>query len=70
VWARTSPTTRAHGYGEDEIERKRLSLEGVLVPQPAAWNEAVLRDAGFVDVECFWRCLNFAAWVGVKPPAP
>jgi tRNA (cmo5U34)-methyltransferase len=60
---------RAHGYGEDEIERKRLSLEGVLVPQPAAWNEAILREAGFVDVECFWRCLNFAGWVGVKPCA-
>ena len=59
---------RAHGYGEDEIERKRLSLEGVLVPQPASWNEAILRDAGFVDVECFWRCLNFAGWVGIKPP--
>lgn len=58
---------RAHGYGEEEIERKRMSLEGVLVPQPAAWNESVLRDAGFVDVECFWRCLNFAGWVGVKP---
>lgn len=57
---------RAHGYGEDEIERKRLSLEGVLVPQPAPWNEALLRDAGFEEVECFWRCLNFAGWVGVK----
>jgi tRNA (cmo5U34)-methyltransferase len=60
---------RVHGYGEDEIERKRLSLEGVLVPQTAAWNEAVLRDVGFRDVECFWRCLNFAGWVGVKLPA-
>jgi hypothetical protein len=25
-----------------------------------------LRQAGFRDVECFWRCLNFAAWVAVK----
>jgi tRNA (cmo5U34)-methyltransferase len=57
---------RAHGYGEDEIERKRLSLEGVLVPRSAPWNEALLRDAGFDDVECFWRSLNFAGWVGVK----
>jgi tRNA (cmo5U34)-methyltransferase len=59
---------RAHGYGEEEIERKRLSLEGVLVPRSAPWNEALLRDAGFAEVECFWRCLNFAGWVGVKAP--
>jgi tRNA (cmo5U34)-methyltransferase len=57
---------RAHGYGEDEIERKRLSLEGVLVPVAAEWNEDLLRRAGFDDVECFWRCLNFAGWVAIK----
>jgi tRNA (cmo5U34)-methyltransferase len=57
---------RANGYGEEEIERKRLSLEGVLVPETASWNEQVLRAAGFDEVECFWRCLNFAGWVGVK----
>jgi tRNA (cmo5U34)-methyltransferase len=57
---------RAHGYGEEEIERKRLSLEGVLVPATASANEALLTDAGFTDVECFWRCLNFAGWIGIK----
>jgi tRNA (cmo5U34)-methyltransferase len=57
---------RANGYGDEEIERKRLSLEGVLVPATARWNEAVLADAGFDDVECFWRCLNFAGWIGIK----
>ena len=59
---------RANGYGEEEIERKRMSLEGVLVPVAAAWNEDLLRRAGFDDVECFWRCLNFAAWIAVKRP--
>jgi tRNA (cmo5U34)-methyltransferase len=57
---------RARGYGEEEIERKRLSLEGVLVPASAGWNEALLADAGFSEVECFWRCLNFAGWIGIK----
>ena len=57
---------RSNGYSHDEINRKRLSLEGVLVPMTAGWNEDLLRRAGFVDVECFWRCLNFAAWVAVK----
>jgi tRNA (cmo5U34)-methyltransferase len=57
---------RSNGYGEEEIERKRLSLEGVLVPVAAAWNEDLLRGAGFREVECVWRCLNFAAWLAVK----
>ena len=61
---------RATGYGEEEIERKRLSLEGVLVPLTAARNEELLRQAGFGDVECFWRCLNFAGWVAVKSGGP
>ena len=61
---------RATGYGEEEIERKRLSLEGVLVPLTSAQNEEVLRQAGFDDVECFWRCLNFAGWVAVKSGDP
>lgn len=56
----------AHGYSREEIDRKRLALEGVQVPITAAWNEDLLRAAGFADVECIWRHLNFAAWVGVK----
>jgi len=60
---------RAHGYGEEEIERKRLSLEGVLVPASAAWNETLLTDAGFAHVECFWRVLNFAGWIAIKRAA-
>ena len=31
------------GYSPEQIERKRLSLEGVLVPVTAAWNEELLR---------------------------
>lgn len=57
---------RAHGYSEDEIQRKRLALEGVLVPVTAKWNEELLRAAGFAEVECFWRNLNFAGWVAVR----
>jgi tRNA (cmo5U34)-methyltransferase len=60
---------RANGYGEEEIERKRLSLEGVLVPVAASWNEDLLARGGFEEVECFWRCLNFAGWVGIKGPS-
>ncbi len=56
----------ANGYSVDEIERKRLSLEGVLVPVTARWNEELLRAAGFGQVECFWRWMNFAGWVAVR----
>lgn len=56
----------ANGYGKDDIERKRLSLEGVLVPVTAAWNEELLKMAGFRQVDCFWRWMNFAGWVAVK----
>ena len=57
---------RDHGYSQEEIDRKRLSLEGVLVPVTAAWNEQLLRQSGFAEVDCFWRYLNFAGWIAVK----
>jgi tRNA (cmo5U34)-methyltransferase len=55
-----------NGYSHDEIERKRLSLEGVLVPVTARFNEELLRGAGFRQVDCFWRWMNFCGWVAVK----
>lgn len=55
-----------NGYSDEQIERKRLSLEGVLVPVTAAWNEELLRQAGFREVDCIWRWCNFAGWVAVR----
>ena len=55
-----------NGYSREEIDRKRLALEGVLVPVTAKWNEELLRMAGFREVDCFWRWMNFAAWVAIK----
>src|SRR2546422_165117 len=57
---------RAGGYTSEEIERKRLSLEGVLVPVTARWNEELLKTAGFRQTDCFWRWMNFAGWIAVK----
>jgi len=54
------------GYSDDDIERKRLSLEGVLVPLTAEWNMRLLERAGFSQVDCFWRWCNFAGWVAIK----
>lgn len=57
---------RRNGYSQDMIDRKRASLEGVLVPVTARMNEEFLRSAGFHEVDCFWRWANFAGWVAVK----
>lgn len=57
---------RGNGYSQDAIDRKRLSLEGVLVPVTAAWNEELLRAAGFAQVDCVWAWANFRAWVALK----
>jgi tRNA (cmo5U34)-methyltransferase len=55
-----------NGYSPEEVTRKALSLEGVLVPVTAAWNEDLIKSAGFRHVECIWRSLNFAGWVALK----
>lgn len=57
---------RAKDYSWEDIDRKRLSLEGVLVPVTASMNEAFLKSAGFTHLDCFWRALNFAGWIAVK----
>lgn len=57
---------KEHGYTQEQIASKRKSLEGVLVPVTAAWNEELLKQAGFTQVDCFWRWMNFAAWVAIK----
>jgi len=54
------------GYSLQEIEAKRKSLEGVLTPYTDAENRMLLLAAGFNHVECFWRSLNFAAWIAIK----
>ena len=56
----------ASGYSEKEVDVKDRALEGELVPLTARFNEEILRGAGFRSVECFWRHLNFAAWLAVK----
>lgn len=53
-------------YTQEQIARKRLALEGVLVPLTSEWNESLIQNAGFQKPECFWRHLNFAGWVARK----
>lgn len=55
-----------NGYSQESIDRKRLSLEGVLVPLPLTATTSILREAGFREVDCFWRWCNFAGLVAVR----
>lgn len=55
-----------NAYTQEQIKSKRKSLEGVLVPITAHWNEDLLHSVGFRKVDCFWRCLNFAGWLCIK----
>lgn len=57
---------RNNGYTQEAIDRKRLSLEGVLVPLTAAFNEDLLRQAGFRQIDVVWRWMNFCAWVAIR----
>ena len=55
-----------NGYSLEQIESKRKSLEGVLVPLTASENERFLEQAGFTTIQRFWQDLNFVAWLAVK----
>jgi len=58
---------RRNGYSDEAIRAKATALDGVLVPLTAKGNEEMLAEAGFVGIECFWRWMNFAGWLAVKP---
>lgn len=55
-----------NGYSPEQIDRKRLSLEGVLVPVTNDWNIDLLKQAGFKEVDVFWRWMNFVGYIAVK----
>lgn len=57
---------RENGYTQDAIDRKRLSLEGVLVPLPVEANEMFLQAAGFELIETIWAWCNFRAWIALR----
>lgn len=57
---------RANGYSQEQIDRKRLSLEGVLVPVTSDWNIQLLKQAGFREIDVFWRWMNFVGYIAIK----
>lgn len=57
---------KSNGYTQEQIDRKRLSLEGVQVCLTSDQNTELLKAAKFSDVTCFWQWLNFAGWLAIK----
>lgn len=57
---------REHGYTHEQIIRKKLSLEGVLVPLTTDMNESMFRRTGFRRIEMFWKSLQFCGWICAK----
>ncbi len=57
---------RRRGYSELEIAQKREALENVLVPYRLFENRELFMNAGFREVEVFFKWYNFAGFVAVK----
>jgi tRNA (cmo5U34)-methyltransferase len=57
---------RRMGYSELEIAQKREALENVLIPYRLQENRDLLLNAGFREVEVFFKWYNFAGFVAVK----
>jgi tRNA (cmo5U34)-methyltransferase len=57
---------RRMGYSELEISQKREALENVLIPYRLQENRDLLLNAGFREVEVFFKWYNFAGFVAVK----
>lgn len=57
---------RRMGYDELEIAQKREALENVLIPYTPQENRRLLQDAGFSNVETFFRWYNFMGFMAVK----
>ncbi len=54
------------GYSTEEIQRKRESLENVLIPYRVEENIELLKRCGFDAVDTCFRWFNWAAFVAMK----
>lgn len=57
---------KKQGYSELEISAKREALENILIPFSLGENIALLREAGFDEIEPFFMWFNFASFVAIK----
>jgi tRNA (cmo5U34)-methyltransferase len=57
---------QGHGYSKMEISKKRDALENVLIPLKLSKTMALVRDAGFTNVDIFFKWNNFAGLIALK----
>ncbi len=57
---------KQQGYSELEIAAKREALENILIPFSLQENIALLQDAGFEEIETFFKWFNFTSLVAIK----
>lgn len=57
---------RRNHYSEMEISQKREALENVLIPYKLSENIMMLREAGFNQVEIFFKWYNFSGFIAKK----
>lgn len=55
-----------NGYSTIEISRKREALENVLIPETVECHKERLRNAGFEEIELWFKWYHFAAFLCVK----
>jgi len=54
------------GYSNEDIIKKRESIENVLVPYTVEENLKLFSDNGFSNTEIFFKWLNFAGFIAIK----
>lgn len=57
---------RERGYSELEISQKREALEDVLIPETIEAHEQRLRQAGFRQLDLWFKWFNFASFLACK----
>ena len=58
---------RSHGVTEEEIEKKRQQIDGVLVTYPTSWYLNALSNLGFEQIEIINANAAFVTFMAVKP---
>ncbi len=57
---------KQQGYSELEIAAKREALENILIPFSLQENIALLEEAGFEEIETFFKWFNFTSLIAFK----
>ena len=55
-----------NGYSKEEILNKEKALENVLTPVSFEQNYNLLKQAGFNDIDCLFKWVNFATFIAIK----